>query len=65
MKAEDIREWDDTEIQNGGAFGLCAVLERFFARSASINSFTRTALRSRDHGEVMRWPTRIGQRKSV
>ena len=42
---------------------LGAVLEHFFARYASINSFTETILTSADRGEVMRWPARIGRRQ--
>ena len=44
-------------------FLLGAVLERFFAKYVSINSFTETVLRTLQRGEVMRWPaSRRGQR---
>jgi type VI secretion system protein ImpG len=39
------------------------VLERFFARYVSLNSFTETVLSSADRGEVMRWPARLGRRQ--
>jgi len=45
-----------------GIFVLGAVLEQFFARYASINSFTETALRSLGRGEIMRWVPRCGTR---
>jgi type VI secretion system protein ImpG len=38
------------------------VLERFFSKYVSINSFTETALSTKQRGEVMRWPPRIGGR---
>jgi len=38
------------------------VMERFFARHVSMNSFTQTVLRSGARGEIMRWPPRIGTR---
>jgi type VI secretion system protein ImpG len=39
------------------------VLEEFFRRYVSLNSFTRTTLKTMDRGEVMRWPARLGQRQ--
>ena len=55
-------ECDDTAFEGHGAFLLGAVLEQFFARYVSLNSFTETVLRSTRRGEVMRWPTRLGRR---
>ncbi len=52
---------DEAAFEGTGTFLLGAVLERFFARYCSINSFTETALRS-DRGELMRWPATIGRR---
>ena len=53
---------DESAFEGVGAFLLGAVLERFFARYVSINSFTETVLSSSTRGEVMRWPVRLGQR---
>jgi type VI secretion system protein ImpG len=53
----------DSAFQGGGAFLLGAVLEEFFTRYVSLNSFTRTVLRTLDRGEVMRWPSRLGRRQ--
>jgi type VI secretion system protein ImpG len=53
---------DESAFEGAGAFLLGAVLERFFARYVSINSFTETVLSSSTRGEVMRWPVRLGQR---
>jgi type VI secretion system protein ImpG len=53
---------DERAFEGSGAFLLGSVLEEFFARHASLNSFTETALDVLGRGEVMRWPTRFGQR---
>jgi len=52
---------DDIAFAGTGVYLLGAVLQRFFARYCSINSFTETLLKT-EHGEVMRWPATIGQR---
>ncbi len=54
-------EFDETFFDGGSAFMLGAVLEQFFRRHVSINSFVKTRL-STDRGEIMRWPARIGHR---
>lgn len=48
-----------------GSFLFGALMERFFARYVSINSFTETVVQTRERGEIMRWPTRIGQRRTL
>ena len=53
---------DERAFEGSGAFLLGSVLEEFFARHTSLNSFTETALDVLGRGEVMRWPTRFGQR---
>jgi type VI secretion system protein ImpG len=56
---------DDTAFEGSGVFLLGAVLERFFAKYVSINSFTETVVISTERGEVMRWPAIIGQRHTL
>jgi type VI secretion system protein ImpG len=51
---------DETAFEGGSVFLLGAVLERFFARYASLNSFTETQLHTAQRGEIMLWPTRLG-----
>ncbi len=53
---------DELAFEGTGVFLLGAVLERFFARFVSINSFTETVLRTLARGDIMRWTTRAGQR---
>lgn len=55
----------DAAFEGQGAFLLAAVLERFFARHASVNSFTSTVLISSQRGKVMEWPARIGRRYPI
>jgi len=56
---------DETAFEGSGIYLLGAVLDQFFAKYVSINSFTETVLRSVDRGEVMRWPAKIGRRKAI
>jgi type VI secretion system protein ImpG len=54
---------DEGAFEGTGTFLLSAVLDEFFARYTSINSFTETVLRTVSRGEVMRWPARLGRRQ--
>jgi type VI secretion system protein ImpG len=56
---------DDSAFTGASSFLLGAVLNRFFAKYASINSFTETVLRSQQRGEVMRWPIAAGRRSTL
>jgi type VI secretion system protein ImpG len=56
---------DEAAFEGSSVFLLGSVLEQFFAKYASINSFTETVLRSAQRGEVMRWPARIGRRPAL
>jgi len=56
---------DDTAFEGVGVFMLGAVLDQFFAKYASINSFTETMISSSERGEVMTWPVRTGLRQVV
>ena len=56
---------DENAFEGVGGFILGAVLEQFFAKYASINSFTETVVKSTERGEIMRWPARIGRRHTL
>jgi type VI secretion system protein ImpG len=56
---------DETAFAGMGVFLLGSVLERFFSKYTSINSFTETALQTVQRGEIARWPARIGRRQLV
>ena len=53
---------DESAFEGTGVFLLGAVLERFFAKYVSLNSFTETALHTVQRGEIAQWPARIGRR---
>jgi type VI secretion system protein ImpG len=55
-------ELDEESFEGIGVYLLGAVLDQFFSKYVSINSFTETVLRTPQRQEVMRWPTRIGRR---
>ncbi len=62
---EVVLTMDEQAFEGIGVFLLASVLERFFAKYASINSFTETVLRTTERGKIIRWPTRIGQRHAL
>jgi type VI secretion system protein ImpG len=55
-------ECDEAAFSGSGVFLLASVLERFFAKYVSINSFTEMVLKTVQRGEIMRWPPTTGQR---
>ncbi|MEQ1636215.1 MAG: type VI secretion system baseplate subunit TssF [Methylococcales bacterium] len=56
---------EESAFEGSGVFLLGMVLEQFFAQYVSLNSFTETVLKTSDRGEIMRWPTRLGQRQLI
>jgi len=57
-------QFDESAFEGGSAFLLGAVLEQFFARYASLNTFTETVITT-DKREIMRWPIRTGRRQTL
>ncbi|HTV42653.1 MAG TPA: type VI secretion system baseplate subunit TssF [Candidatus Sulfotelmatobacter sp.] len=57
--------FDEIAFEGTGAFLLGAVLEQFFAKYVTINSFTETVVRTQQRGEIMRWPAQIGKRPII
>ena len=56
---------DDGAFEGTGAFLLGAVMQHFFARYVSVNSFTETVLRTLERNEVARWPAQLGKRQTL
>ena len=56
---------DDASFEGAGLLALGSVLERFFSRYVSLNSFTQTRLQSASRGEVKTWPVRVGARQAL
>lgn len=57
--------FNESDFEGSGVFLLGAVLEQFFSKFVSINSFTETVIKSHDRGEIIRWPARIGRRQTL
>ncbi|MEJ2387073.1 MAG: type VI secretion system baseplate subunit TssF [Chromatiaceae bacterium] len=55
---------DPVAFEGSGVFLLGAVLEQFFTKYVSINSFTETVVTTPDR-EIIRWPARIGRRHTL
>ena len=53
---------EEAAFEGTGVFLLGAVLEQFFARYVSINSFTETVVKTLERGEIIRWTMKDGQR---
>jgi type VI secretion system protein ImpG len=53
--------FDERAFEGSGVFLLAAVLDRFFAEYASVNSFTQVVLTSDQRGTIKTFPPRTGQ----
>jgi type VI secretion system protein ImpG len=56
---------DEKAFEGSGVFLLGAVLERFFSDYSGFNYFTQTVISTTERGEIMRWPARMGTRRSL
>jgi len=62
---EIVLTLDDAPFEGAGIVVLASVLERFFSRYVSLNSFTQTRLDSVARGTIKTWPVRAGRRQIV
>jgi type VI secretion system protein ImpG len=57
---------NEDRFSGGGYYLFGAVLDRFFSLYASINSFTKTVLRTQQQEQpICTWPPRIGESNHV
>ncbi len=56
---------DETAFEGTGSYLLGAVLERFFRRYVTINSFTETVLTTQQRGEIARWRPETGLSRMI
>jgi type VI secretion system VasI/ImpG family protein len=56
---------DEASFENGRAFLFSAVLDRFLAEFAAVNSFIETVFDSHQQGVFAQWPARLGQRPTI
>ncbi|XDA99862.1 type VI secretion system baseplate subunit TssF [Sulfitobacter sp. LCG007] len=54
--------FDESFFEGTGCYLLGAVLEAFFAKYVSLNSFTETVIHSQQRGDIARWKPRSGRR---
>jgi type VI secretion system protein ImpG len=59
---EIVLSVEELAFQGNSAFLFGSVMDEFFARHVSLNSFTETVLASSERGEIMRWRPRCGTR---
>jgi type VI secretion system protein ImpG len=57
--------FDETAFVGASCFLFGAILERFLSKYVSINSFTQLVVKTRERGEIMRWPVRTGSREII
>mgnify|MGYP001813706901 FL=1 len=57
--------FDESAFEGAGVFLLGAVLERFFGRLVTMNSFTQAIVSTQQRGEIMTWPIRAGRRETL
>lgn len=55
---------DEANYENGRMFLFSAIVERFLAEFATINSFVETSFESQQ-GMFVQWPARLGQRPTI
>jgi type VI secretion system protein ImpG len=53
-------ELDESFFEGTGVYLLGAVLERFFRKYVTLNSFTETVLKTQQNGEIARWRPQTG-----
>ena len=58
-------EFDESFFEGTSVYLMGAVLERFFAKYVTINSFTETVLRTQANGEIARWRPQTGRGRLI
>jgi len=53
-------ELDESFFEGSSVYLLGAVLERFFRKYVTINSFTETVMKTQQNGEIARWRPETG-----
>ncbi len=53
-------EFDESQYEGAGVYVLASVLERFFRKYVTLNSFTETVLTTQQRGEIARWRPESG-----
>lgn len=66
VRGLEIRvSFDESFFEGAGCYVLGSVLETFFAKYVTLNSFTETVLHSHQRGDIARWPAKSGKRQLI
>ena len=57
--------FDESYFEGTGVYLLGSVLEHFFAKYVTLNSFTETVIHSTERGEIARWSAKSGRRRMI
>lgn len=57
--------FEEAAFEGTGVYLMGSVLEHFFSRYVSLNSFVETIAATVERGEIARWPARIGCRQTI
>jgi type VI secretion system protein ImpG len=58
-------EFDETPFSGCGVFLFASVLNRFFSRFVTLNSFVQTELQTQQRGRVYQWPASKGMKQML
>ncbi len=58
-------EFDESLFEGSSIFTIGSVLERFFRKYSTINSFTETVLKTQQRGEIARWSPTMGKNRVI
>ena len=58
-------EFDETLFEGSSIYTMGSVLERFFRKYSTINSFTETVLKTQQRGEIARWSPKMGANRVI
>ena len=56
---------DEEKFSGNGAYLFASVMERFLALYTSLNSFTKTVVKTNRRSQVFQWPPRAGEQVLV
>ena len=62
---EITMEFDESLFEGSSIYVMGSVLERFFRKYATINSFTETVVKTQQRGEIARWSPNLGTNRVI
>lgn len=62
---EITMEFDESLFEGSSIYTMGSVLERFFRKYSTINSFTETVIKTQQRGEIARWSPKMGTNRVI